>query len=64
MIQKSLFPHQYGGHGFLHDAWRGLMHVCEDLKHMIVKPTPLQAAQTAALALEHARHQPTPPNNS
>ena len=64
MIQKSLFPHQYGGHGLLHDAWRGLMHVCEDLKYMIVKPTPLQPAQKAALALGHAQHQPTPPKNS
>ncbi len=63
MIQKSLFPHQYGGHGVLHDAWRGLMHVCEDLKHMIVKPTPLQPGQKAALALEYARQQPTPPSN-
>jgi ABC-type nitrate/sulfonate/bicarbonate transport system permease component len=64
MIQKSLFPHQYGGHGLLHDAWRGLMHVCEDLKYMIVNPTPLQPAQKAALALGHAQHQPTPPKNS
>ncbi len=63
MIQKSLFPHQYGGHGFLHDAWRGLMHLGEDLKQMIVKPTPLQPGQTAALAGEHARHQSTPVTN-
>ena len=27
MVQKSLFPHQYGGSGLLHDAWRGLMHI-------------------------------------
>jgi ABC-type nitrate/sulfonate/bicarbonate transport system permease component len=64
MIQKSLFPHQYGGNGFLHDAWRGLMHVCEDLKHLIVKPTPLQPGQKAALAVEHTRHQSILPNNS
>jgi ABC-type nitrate/sulfonate/bicarbonate transport system permease component len=64
MVQRSLFPHQYGGHGLLHDAWRGLMHVCEDMKHMIVKPMPFQPGQKAALALGHAQHQPTPPKNS
>ena len=64
MIQRSLFPHQYGGHGFLHDAWRGLMHACEDLKQMIVKPTPLQPGQKAALALERARlSAPSVPNS-
>jgi ABC-type nitrate/sulfonate/bicarbonate transport system permease component len=56
MVQKSLFPHQYGGHGYLHNAWRSLMHACEDLKQLIVKPTPLQPGQKAVLAVEHARH--------
>lgn len=55
MIQKSLFPHQYGGHGMLHDAWRGVMHMCEDLKHLVIKPTPLAPSQQAMLAAEHAR---------
>jgi ABC-type nitrate/sulfonate/bicarbonate transport system permease component len=64
MIQKSLFPHQYGGHGILHDAWRGFMHMGEDLKQMIVKPTQLQPGQKAALAVDHATYQSTPPNNS
>jgi ABC-type nitrate/sulfonate/bicarbonate transport system permease component len=64
MIQKSLFPHQYGGHGLLHNAWRGWMHTCEDLKHLIVRPTPLQAAQRAALAVEHARNPSTSPGSS
>src|SRR6185503_17489322 len=59
MIQKSLFPHQYGGSGLLHDAWRGLMHACEDLKQSIFTPKPLQPAQQAALAVE--RSQSTPP---
>ncbi len=48
LIQKSLFPYQYGGSGLLHDAWRGLMHGAEGLKHMIVKPTPLAAIQPNA----------------
>src|SRR5262245_19662114 len=39
MIQKSLFPHQYGGSGLLHNAWRGLMHMCEDLKQSVFTPT-------------------------
>jgi len=60
MIQKSLFPHQYGGQGFLHIAWRGFMHFCEDVKHLLVKPTPLQPAQQAALAAAKARHPSTP----
>src|SRR4051812_36770642 len=63
-IQKSLFPHQYGGHGFLHNAWRGLMHFCEDLKHLIIKPTPLQADQQAALAVERAGHSSPAPGRS
>ncbi len=49
MIQKSLFPHQYGGHGILHDLWRGFMHLCEDLKFTFVAPAPLEPGQAAAL---------------
>jgi ABC-type nitrate/sulfonate/bicarbonate transport system permease component len=49
MIQKSLFPHQYGGGGFLHTTWRGFMHLCENVKHLVVKSVPLQAGQQAAL---------------
>jgi ABC-type nitrate/sulfonate/bicarbonate transport system permease component len=64
MIQKSLFPHQYGGNGLLHNGWRGLMHACEDLKQMIVKPTALQAGQQAALAVEHARQSSIAPSKS
>jgi ABC-type nitrate/sulfonate/bicarbonate transport system permease component len=61
-IQKSLFPHQYGGHGLLHNGWRGLMHACEDVKHLVVRPTPLQAGQQAPVAIENARHS-SPPGN-
>src|SRR6185369_17190519 len=64
MIQKSLFPHQYGGHGLLHSAWRGLMHTCEDVKQMIIRPTPLQPDQQAALAVERAGHSSTAPGKS
>ena len=63
-IQKSLFPHQYGGTGLLHDAWRGLMHVCEDLKHMIVQadaaatgPSRLRLADRACAAFISAAAQ-------
>ena len=51
MIQKSLFPHQYGGHGLLHNAWRGLMHVlrrCEAPDYFA--DSRLMPAQQAALA--------------
>jgi ABC-type nitrate/sulfonate/bicarbonate transport system permease component len=50
IIQKSLFPHQYGGRGLLHDIWRGFMHFCEDAKHLLMKATPLNSVQQAALA--------------
>lgn len=59
MIQKSLFPHQYGGQGLLHNAWRSFMHFCEDLKHLIVKPTPLAPAQKAVLAADSGQHSAT-----
>lgn len=55
MIQRSLFPHQYGGDGLLHILWRGLMHTCEDMKRWVIAPTPLQPGQQAALA-----HKPVP----
>jgi NitT/TauT family transport system permease protein len=49
MIQRSLFPYQYPSGGLLHDAWRGVMHGLEDLKHVFISPQPLGAAQQAAL---------------
>jgi NitT/TauT family transport system permease protein len=55
MIQKSLFPHQYGGRGLLHDMWRGLMHSAEDLKQFIIAPAPLQPGQKAAMAAAKQR---------
>ncbi len=58
MIQRSLFPHQYGGDGFLHILWRGIMHTCEDVKRWIIAPTPLQPGQQAALAHKPAAHEP------
>jgi ABC-type nitrate/sulfonate/bicarbonate transport system permease component len=48
--QKSLFPYQYGGNGVLHDAWRGLMHSLEGLKHLFVAPKPLAPSQAALIA--------------
>jgi NitT/TauT family transport system permease protein len=57
MIQKSLFPNQYGGGGALHAMWRGLMHLAEDLKHIVVSPQPLSPAQQAALASSRSRRQ-------
>jgi NitT/TauT family transport system permease protein len=55
MVQKSLFPHQYGGAGWLHNLWRGLMHAVEGVKSLFVKPTPLMPEQTAALAAARVR---------
>jgi hypothetical protein len=56
MIQKSLFPYQYASRGTLHDAWRGLMHALEGVKHKIIRPRPLGPAQQAALAAAKASH--------
>ncbi len=55
-VQKSLFPYQYGGAGILHDAWRGLMHGAESLKHMIVQPTKLAAIQPSTLGSTKPAH--------
>lgn len=48
-IQNSLFPHQYGGPGWLHIAWRNLMHGCESLKRLVIPAKPLSQGQRAAL---------------
>jgi ABC-type nitrate/sulfonate/bicarbonate transport system permease component len=55
MIQKSLFPHQFGGRGLLHSAWRSFLHACEDVKQLIIPPTPLQAMQKAMITAERPR---------
>lgn len=62
LIQRSLFPHQYGRGGLLHHAWRGLMHVLEDVKHMIVSPTPLAVTESAVQGSSSTSStaQPTP----
>lgn len=49
-VQRSLFPYQYGGSGVLHDAWRGMMHGAESLKHLVIRPKSLSAAQTALIS--------------
>jgi hypothetical protein len=56
MIQKSLFPYQYASGGMLHNAWRGMMHAAEGLKHKIVAPQPLGSAQQAALSAAKLSH--------
>ncbi len=37
-VQKQLFPHVYGGSGFLIRALRGVFHVWDDFKRMIYQP--------------------------
>jgi ABC-type nitrate/sulfonate/bicarbonate transport system permease component len=49
LVQRSLFPYQYTSKGILHNAWRGLMHGAEAVKHLFVSPQPLDPAQRAAL---------------
>jgi ABC-type nitrate/sulfonate/bicarbonate transport system permease component len=44
LVQKSLFPYQYGGSGILHDCWRGMMHLAESLKHLVIKPKSVETA--------------------
>jgi NitT/TauT family transport system permease protein len=58
MMQRSLFPYQYGSGGLLHNAWRGLMHAAELVKHVFVSPQPLDAGQRAALAASEAPRVP------
>jgi NitT/TauT family transport system permease protein len=58
MIQRSLFPYQYGGSGLLHHAWRGLRHVAESMKHLVISPQPLDDSQRAALAASNAPRTP------
>jgi hypothetical protein len=50
-----LFPHQYGGSGWLHDAWRGVMHVGESAKRMFISPKALEPAQKAVLTAARQR---------
>jgi ABC-type nitrate/sulfonate/bicarbonate transport system permease component len=50
IVQRSLFPYQYGGTGILHDAWRGLMHLLEAVKQLAVAPKPLDSSQAALIA--------------
>jgi NitT/TauT family transport system permease protein len=57
LIQRSLFPYQYGGGGVLHDAWRGLMHGAESLKHLVIRPKPLTAAQVSLLQRGSGHHE-------
>jgi hypothetical protein len=49
MMQRSLFPYQYGSYGLLHQMWRALMHAAADLKHLFVSPHPLDEKQKAAI---------------
>jgi NitT/TauT family transport system permease protein len=60
MMQRSLFPYQYGSGGLLHSAWRGLMHAGEDLKRVFFSSQPLDPAQQAALAAANAASTPRP----
>jgi NitT/TauT family transport system permease protein len=55
MVQKSLFPHQYGGRGLLREVWRGVVHVLESAKSLVVSPTPLLPEQAAALVAARAK---------
>ena len=64
LVQKSLFPYQYSSGGLLHNAWRGLMHAAEGLRHRIVAPQPLSPAQQAALAAAKSQHKIAPARSS
>jgi NitT/TauT family transport system permease protein len=49
MLQRSLFPYQYGSRGLLHHVWRELMHATEGVKSLFISARPLDSAQQAAL---------------
>jgi ABC-type nitrate/sulfonate/bicarbonate transport system permease component len=64
LVQKSLFPYQYASDGILHNAWRGLMHAAEGLRHKVIAPRPLDPAQQADLAAARTRHPTAAAKNS
>ena len=37
-VQRELFPYRYGGAGILNSAFRGMMHVGEDLRSLVIRP--------------------------
>jgi NitT/TauT family transport system permease protein len=45
-IQRELFPHRFGGMGILNQALRAVMHICEDLKCLILGRTAPAADST------------------
>lgn len=58
MMQRSLFPYQYGSGGLLRNVWRGLMRAVESAKHLLVSPQPLDPGQRAALAASNTSRLP------
>src|SRR5262245_36909951 len=47
-IQRELFPHRFGGMGILNQAFRAVMHGCEDLKCLILRRGTAPASDVAA----------------
>jgi len=47
-IQRELFPHRFGGMGILNQAFRAVMHVCEDLKCLLLRRGTAPAGDVAA----------------
>lgn len=58
LIQRSLFPHQYGGAGWLAQGFRGVMHVWDDLKTKLLG---VPAAAQTFLAANRAQNTPAQP---
>lgn len=64
LVQRSLFPHQYGGGGWLAHGYRSLMHAWDDGKLAIFGVPPAAQAFLKAndqiAAASSARQEPTP----
>jgi ABC-type nitrate/sulfonate/bicarbonate transport system permease component len=60
LTQRSLFPHQYGGHGTLHRLLGLLLRVWEDARSLVIRPTPLPEAWRQLSAAGPATDGPVP----
>jgi len=47
-VQRELFPYRYGGRGVLNSAVRGVLHVGEDLKSLVIRPISVAAATASS----------------
>jgi NitT/TauT family transport system permease protein len=64
MVQRSLFPYQYGGSGLLHHTWRWFTQRWEDVRDLIIPPVSLDLVQRTALEARPAHNAQAPRGQS